>query len=591
MKELLKYLKKESNSKSYSRGMQYYDSGAVESVEQNGNTFIGIVEGSDTYEVEITIDEGNIETDCDCPYHLDGICKHIVAVGLAIAAGQYSKIIATPQIPNKAQAVFKFKNPIEVPKNTADSSAKNATLLKDITFERVFNHASAEQKIWFLKQVLSKDADLRTQFLNFVQPAVEKMPPPPPLTVEIVPPIAEKPLGIIEIIACTKKEIESKEINFGNLPSVKKAQLDILFHTYQSQINTYLAKADFVRAMAVIMGLHEFFLASPLYSKHAVFKDFLAEKLAIVAKAIKGQLAIVAQKIIDLVFERAKLAQYSHIDKQESHCLAIFTPFLITITPSTDLARYLYQAILTFDADLSIYPPHLLFHIADLTQSTDLWYSTAKKLANSDAQIAQKLLIRYAKDNRKNDFFNLAQKLFDTDTKTHAEFLSQYVQLTDYPKLYKQIWFYLAEQAMNKNNYTVFDKLIPILLDTELDTYLVHFSSKNPIQYTQILLRLKRYDDILEYAISQQKTPNFEQIISPILSIYPLDSFGMIRQNVYDLLDKDQSRSACKKICEWLKLMQQIKGFEKETQVFINYMYEIKIPTLKNEMVLARFFG
>ena len=89
----------------------------------------------------------------------------------------------------------------------------------------------------------------------------------------------------------------------------------------------------------------------------------------------------------------------------------------------------------------------------------------------------------------------------------------------------------------------------------------------------------------------QRETPNFEQIISPILSIYPLDSFDIIRQNVYNLLDKDQSRTACKKVCQWLKLMQQIKGFEKETKVFINYMYEAKIPTLKNEMVLANFFG
>lgn len=591
MKELLKYLKKESNSKSYSRGLQYYHSGAVERVEQNGNTFIGIVEGSNTYEVEITIEEGNIESDCDCPYNLDGICKHIVAVGLAIAAGEHSKFSATTQIPKMQQTVFNsFKKTIEASKEVATSSVKNNPLLKDITFERVFNHATPEQKIWFLKQILSRDANLRTQFTDFVQPAVQKTPTTPPPKVETALPIVEKPLGIIEIIEHTKKEIKSREIIFSNAPNIKKVQLDRLFDTHQSQINSYLVKADFVRAMAVVMGLHEFFLTNPSYNKDAVFKDFLAEKLATVANAIKGQLAIVTQKIIDLMFEQIKLPQYSHIN-QAPHCLAIFTPFLITITPSTDLTRYLYQAVLAFNADLSIYPPHLLFHIAELTQSADLWYSNAKKIANTDPQIAQKLLIRYAKDNRKNDFFNLAQKLFDTDPRTHAEFLSQYVQLTDYPKLYKQIWFYLAEQAINRNDYTVFDKLMPILLDTELDDYLAQLSLKKPIQYTQLLLRLKRYDDILECAISQQKTPNFEQIISPILSIYPLDSFGMIRQNVYDLLDKDQSRGACKKICEWLKLMQQIKGFEKETKVFINYMYEIKIPTLKNEMVLARFFG
>lgn len=588
MKELLKYLKTEATAQSYSRGYSYYKSGAVENVEKCGVVFTAVVEGTDTYEAEIIIDEKDIESDCSCPYDFGGICKHIVAVGLAISNGEYSVFSKTvTQTPNKVQNVFSnISNQQTTPKQTAKPVD---TTFKDISFERVFNHATTEQKNWFLKQILTKDTNWRTQFINFVQPPVAKVAPLPPSPIPAAP-LADKPLSTTQITEQTSKEIlnKLKTLSFNNLENVKKVQLEHAFEPYQTQINTYIAKADFVRAMAILMGLYEAFLAQAPYSTDEVMKGFFANKLPQIDKAIKGQLAIVTQKIIDFIFERAK-TNPNYLKNPKN--LADFAPFLIQITPNSDLARYLYQTLLALNADLTTYSPDLLFHIAELTQNTDLWYSSAKKLATYAPQIAQKLLVQYAKDNRKTDFYNLAQKLFDTDAQTHAEFLSQYVQLTDYPKLYKQIWLYLSEQAVYQNNFSVFDKLMPILLDTEIDDYLTKFAVQNPTKYTQMLVHLKRYDDVLEYAINQRKKVEFNQIILPILNIYPMDSFDILRQNVYNLLDTDQSRAACKKICEWLKLMHQIKGFDTQTKAFIAHIYEIKIPTLKNEMILAKLLG
>lgn len=590
MKELLKYLKTEATSQSYSRGYSYYKSGAVESVEKSDVVFTGIVEGTDTYEVEISIDEKNIESDCSCPYNFSGICKHIVAVGLAISNGEYSIFSkAETKTPNKVQTVF---NSISNQKTTPKKTTKPTdTTFKDISFERVFNHATAEQKNWFLKQILTKDANWRTQFIDFVQPPVAKATPLPPSPIPAAP-LADKPLGTTQITEQTSKEIlnKLKIVSFDNLENVKKMQLERTFEPYQTQINTYIAKADFVRAMAILMGLYEAFLAQAPYNTDAVMKGFFANKLPQIEKAIKGQLSIVTQKIIDFIFERTKINPDYLKNPKKLADFGIFVPFLIQITPNTDLARYLYQTLLALNADLTIYPNNLLFHIADLTQNTNLWYNTAKKLATYDPQIAKKLVAQYAKDNQKTDFYNLAQKLFDTDAKTHAELLSQYVQLNDYPKLYKQIWLYLSEQAAYQNNFSVFDKLMPILLDTEIDDYLTKFAVQNPVKYTQILMYLKRYDDVLEYAINQRKKTEFNQIILPILNIYPMDSFDILQQNVYHLLDTDQSRAACKKICEWLKLMQQINGFDTQTKAFISYIYEIKIPILKDEMISAKLF-
>jgi uncharacterized Zn finger protein len=72
-----------ASSESYSRGEDYYESGAVISTIRRGNTIIAEVEGSqyEPYTVSIVWDKGGIkDTECTCPYDWGGICKHIVAV-------------------------------------------------------------------------------------------------------------------------------------------------------------------------------------------------------------------------------------------------------------------------------------------------------------------------------------------------------------------------------------------------------------------------------------------------------------------------------------------------------------------------------
>ncbi len=77
------HIRQYASSQSFQRGMDYYRSGAVLSVERRGNQLWAEVEGSSymPYQVWVTFDEaGLIEAVCDCPYDWGGYCKHIVAV-------------------------------------------------------------------------------------------------------------------------------------------------------------------------------------------------------------------------------------------------------------------------------------------------------------------------------------------------------------------------------------------------------------------------------------------------------------------------------------------------------------------------------
>ncbi len=69
----------------WKRGKLYFEDGAVCSLEDDGNGhWEAIVSGNDDYEVSVDIQFGHVqEWSCDCPYDGD-ICKHVVAMVLAI---------------------------------------------------------------------------------------------------------------------------------------------------------------------------------------------------------------------------------------------------------------------------------------------------------------------------------------------------------------------------------------------------------------------------------------------------------------------------------------------------------------------------
>ena len=71
--------------KIWMRGEEYYETDAVSELEEiSPGEWTATVEGTDDYNVEISMDGNEIESwYCDCPYAGE-ICKHVVATLLAI---------------------------------------------------------------------------------------------------------------------------------------------------------------------------------------------------------------------------------------------------------------------------------------------------------------------------------------------------------------------------------------------------------------------------------------------------------------------------------------------------------------------------
>ena len=73
-------------NKIFERGSAYYyEDNAVGRIRRTGDTFKAKVEGTETYRVELTIRAGKPpEIYCDCPYDYGPVCKHGIALGLAV---------------------------------------------------------------------------------------------------------------------------------------------------------------------------------------------------------------------------------------------------------------------------------------------------------------------------------------------------------------------------------------------------------------------------------------------------------------------------------------------------------------------------
>ena len=140
-------LRRLANDGSYRRGVDYYDAGQVKNLRREGPGFAATVRGSRPYRVALHGAPGGPEFSCNCPYAFDGICRHAVALGLAVLDAYDSELT----------------NPAAAPP-LADRAL--AAAVKAAWADR-----RKGDKLRFLKQALAKNDDLARQFLGFGQPA------------------------------------------------------------------------------------------------------------------------------------------------------------------------------------------------------------------------------------------------------------------------------------------------------------------------------------------------------------------------------------------------------------------------------------
>ena len=137
-------LRQLANANSFARGQDLYDEGSLSKLRREGDSFRASVQGSRSYRVGLHLAAAGPEFTCTCPYNFDGICKHSVALGLAVL----DAYLPTDLLPGLQNA------PAAAGQLAAEVKAAWAARKKG-------------DKLRFLKQALAKSDDLARQFLGY----------------------------------------------------------------------------------------------------------------------------------------------------------------------------------------------------------------------------------------------------------------------------------------------------------------------------------------------------------------------------------------------------------------------------------------
>lgn len=134
---------------SFERGCNYYHEDRILSLDIDGERITATVQGSQAYDVEITLTDEPIQTWCSCPYDYAGDCKHIIAVLLAVNDRDSDGSEAAPA-------------------DTADHRTDS------VNIEAVVDQLPADDLRRFLLTTLEDDPELRDRLLAFAGKSIRK---------------------------------------------------------------------------------------------------------------------------------------------------------------------------------------------------------------------------------------------------------------------------------------------------------------------------------------------------------------------------------------------------------------------------------
>ena len=399
------YLKSLATTTIFGRGEDYFLEGNVGKITREGNTFTAKVRGSYVYKVKLTLRPDGAKLKCNCPYEFEGICKHQVALGLAVLE----------QFGPKLQAAAE-------PLATLDTSP--------IELEEALRDTRADVQLAFLAELLRRHPDLRQQFLQHVAPAPaadEDTAPaqpatPPEATVDSISTEVYEALSDLEFDDEQLSEYADDYSDY--LYEESDAMLELADNAIEEVLEPHAeAVAADVRAGRLTAALRRWV---GVYEGAAAATDPQADDYDLFSyEGYSGHVltcwsAMLTGKGVDSLLETKPFAP-----AETEAALALLVGRYQTLAPAADapaallLPAYFYdllhqlahdpataaqlrpllEAVLTPSADLA----RVLLRVAEVLADDALWLRTAEAFAAQDVTLTMQLLEHYRHhDDRAN---------------------------------------------------------------------------------------------------------------------------------------------------------------------------------------------
>jgi len=360
-------------------------------------------------------------------------------------------------------------------------------------------------------------------------------------------------------------------------------EFEQFFEYFKSVTIDLLIQQNICDFIASLSGLYEACLNAEIEDEVGSFEDvnqyLIEEHTRIMSELIEkiNLSAISNQKVnfaIQLFFNYCDTEYPGNPSYPE-----YFEPLIIALADISDQPAEILSFVDASKVERVAVPQLILLLNKNAGNSTE-WLQSAQQYYLGDKEVARQLLDYYF-ENDKDAFVKTANELFNNDNYSWAKFLSDKMDTQLDEELYKKVFFRLTIDEKQIEYY----KKIKTLLSPEDFDLLINEINWDKAFIVRIFDEEKKFEEIKQVVKGSKDSWYYEELISPILNVYPEFCFYNIRSRAKYTLANNRGRSTYKRIASWLKLAQTIHGYTDQVQELVLQLYKHKpnLPALKDE--------
>lgn len=514
------WLRKMADSAVFQRGEDIYRSQPIK-VNKDGDVYIAKVWGTARYEVVVNLKDEEPECSCTCPYDYGNICKHIVAVGLAIID---NKVHTKNIIPDFIEEVEIIETP------------------EPDFYRTVFLEAPISQQNAFLRQLFDKNAALREQFLHFIKSDKKSLQKDDILKIRD---IVHQKLNTLDV----KYHYDEYDYEGNGMYDSGLAAIEEVVTPYFKNANAKLQQGNLTGSVAVLAGIYEAChnLEAPLLASEYewdIFGDFESDVMAIFI----GQLEELSshlpniiidsnniKKAINIIFDR--IYYYTEDPASRSHPMVYdlkeWEPLLLQLLIDRQIAKDLYN-MLQEEELIDDSTANIILKIAELTDDEALWLKTAEANAPHDPKIALQLLNKYYEGINMDAFYKIATAVYDT----HQSVISSY--LADIITPERDRPFYIKVMQHHTRRYQSIEhykRLREVMNLAEKERFIHSLRNDwQPNFYIQVLELEQDWDTLLKTAKVNIQSMNYLLYLKAVAAARPQECWALTTERIQTLL-------------------------------------------------------
>ena len=577
-----------ANTASYSRGVSYFDSDSVRKIKRDGNTFTGKVDGSSRYTVSLTISPTGPDFSCSCPYYYEGICKHSVAFGLAVIDEFGPTIEFTPAV----GAITWF-------------SPAGETTAPD-----VWQQTTDEKKLAFLRQLLDKQPELRTQLALFAG-VTTPMPvgkADKTLSADV---ICSEVYEALSDLRFDEDTLEFDQDDWYSEESPDAAPLiEKVLQPYAYKVSHALREGRLTDAMTIYMGVYEGTQAAtePEHDEFSSIGDYPEETLEVwhtlmatsyadmalrvfSADQLRQALQLLADRILEFDELEAKENPDAddYVEPVYTYDLKAFEPLLIALVTDHESAGVMQEAIDEHGWQ-AMGTEYVQLHIADKRHDPALWVKTADQFAETDPDIALQLLNRYRLASNKPAMLTLLHRLAGPFPNRFDAFILESLRpdtLTPGPdqNLYLDA---LRNRCRSLGQLSDYQELRVYLSPAQRRTFADGLNHQG-LFYVQVLQTEGRIDELLPVVekMNWHFTQNMDAILALVAQSFPAECMALTHKKALHLLETGQrDRGMYGLIASWVAALHTIPDVRVQAATFASTLVSTypRLSALRDEL-------